>query len=89
MEEVTLQLNSATGGVDMVVNRVSTPNQPYKPVGMLQVGRGAGGGGVGEQGRWRRGNGGGKRGRGSRGCAGGQCTKRCSKEQHGMALHGR
>ena len=37
MEQVTLSYNAATGGVDMSVDRVSNPNQPYKPVGMLKV----------------------------------------------------
>ena len=36
MEQVTLRAN-VQGGADMEVERVSTPNQPYKPVGMLKV----------------------------------------------------
>ena len=47
MEQVTLTANDR-GGVDMVVERISNPNQPYKPVGMLSVrcGGGADQGGV-------------------------------------------
>lgn len=36
-EEVILTYNVTTDEVDMHVKRISNPNQPYKPVGMLKV----------------------------------------------------
>lgn len=37
IEEVRLLYNPRTHVADMVVTRVTTPNQPWKPVGMLAV----------------------------------------------------